>query len=80
MFTILGITRNIINNPSRCPYCGGQYVLKDYGIACLMCDRTPDALRELQTYQEQTTKRHTNTHQYRAGGAGAGLKLSKYRG
>ena len=61
-FTELSVTRNRIRQPNRCPFCGGPYFPKSYGVACLMCDRTPDVLYELRVFKEQTTKRHHNWH------------------
>ena len=79
MFTILGITQNLINHPGKCPFCGSVYLDKGGRIACLTCDRSNDVLYEFEVWQQQQAK-HTNTHQYRAGGTGKVLRLSKYRG
>ena len=37
----------------KCPFCGGRYMPKSYGWACLMCDRTADIPHELMVQAEQ---------------------------
>jgi hypothetical protein len=47
----------------RCPFCGGNYVKKSYGVRCLMCDRSPDIEYERYVMREKK-KEHRNWHIY----------------
>jgi len=49
----------------RCPFCGGNYVLKSHGIRCLMCDRTPNIAYEVYVIMEKN-KEHRDLHVYRS--------------
>jgi len=47
----------------RCPFCGGNYVKKQYGVRCLMCDRSQDL--EYERYvMEEKKKNHKNLQVY----------------
>jgi hypothetical protein len=80
MFTILGLTQNLVNHKGKCPFCLGEYVLKGDEIRCLQCDRGTDILSEFQIWQTQTFSKFRDNHSYGRNCDPAALRLSKYRG
>ena len=45
---------------NKCPFCGGQYIRKSYGIACMKCDRTPDIEYEMRVKERREKEEKLN--------------------